>query len=206
MPRPRRSEKSKQDLLTLGAAALAEHGFHGTGLKQLLDQAGVPKGSFYNYFDSKEHYAAEMIDFYNQALLDLLLRRASEPTLSPLAAVTTAYRDLIALTESFDCKRNCLLGSMAAEISADSPVIRHAVNDAYGLWHDRMTELLTYAQQAGELRTDMAASDMADLFWNAWQGAGMRMLVNQNAAPLRQVLDLMLGSLFRPQPATPPTN
>ena len=57
MARPRRSENTRQELLELGVRLLSENGYNGTGLKQILDEAGVPKGSFYNYFPSKEAYA-----------------------------------------------------------------------------------------------------------------------------------------------------
>lgn len=202
MARPRRSEKSKQELIAIGALDLAENGFNGTGLKQLLDQAGVPKGSFYNYFDSKEHFAAEIVRHYNQLLLDLLMARAAEPDISPLSALRQAYEDLIALTESRDCRQNCLLGSLAAEIAATSDLCRQAISDAYGAWHLRVTEMLVYAQAGHEIRRDLPAADLADMFWNAWQGAQIRMLIDRNTAPLKQTLDMVLDHLFRPQNPT----
>ena len=54
MARPRKSEHSRQDLLDTGSRMLTEFGYHGTGIKQVLDAVGVPKGSFYNFFPSKE--------------------------------------------------------------------------------------------------------------------------------------------------------
>jgi len=202
MARPRRSEKSKQELITIGALGLAENGFNGTGLKQVLDQAGVPKGSFYNYFDSKEHFAAEIVRHYNQLLLDLLMARAAEPETSPLSALRQAYEDLIALTESRDCRQNCLLGSLAAEIAATSDLCRQAISDAYGAWHLRVTEMLVYAQARHEIRRDLPAADLADMFWNAWQGAQIRMLIDRSTDPLKQTLDMVLDHLFRPQNPT----
>ena len=53
MARPRRSEQTREVLIEEGIRQLAAHGYHGTGIKQILDAVCVPKGSFYNYFDSK---------------------------------------------------------------------------------------------------------------------------------------------------------
>ncbi|MBM4202039.1 MAG: TetR/AcrR family transcriptional regulator, partial [Gammaproteobacteria bacterium] len=40
---------TKEKLLDEGVSLLMEHGYHGTGLQDILQRVGVPKGSFYNY-------------------------------------------------------------------------------------------------------------------------------------------------------------
>ncbi|OUS39938.1 TetR family transcriptional regulator, partial [Oleispira antarctica] len=54
MNRPRRSEQTREALIEAGIEQLSRHGYHGTGIKQILDEVSVPKGSFYNFFASKE--------------------------------------------------------------------------------------------------------------------------------------------------------
>ena len=66
MARPRKSEQSRQLLLDIGSPMLIEHGHHGTGIKQVLDAVGVPKGSFYNFFPSKEAFVAGIIYQYGE--------------------------------------------------------------------------------------------------------------------------------------------
>ena len=66
MVRPRKSEHSRQELLDTGSRMLTEFGYHGTGIKQVLDAVGVPKGSFYNFFPSKEAFVAGIIYQYGE--------------------------------------------------------------------------------------------------------------------------------------------
>ncbi len=54
MGRPRLSHETKTRLLDEGVASLIGQGYHGTGIKEVLDQVKVPKGSFYNYLESKK--------------------------------------------------------------------------------------------------------------------------------------------------------
>jgi len=66
MARPRKSDQTREDLLTIGTEMLTSQGYHGTGIKQVLDAVGVPKGSFYNFFPSKEAFVAAAIYRYGE--------------------------------------------------------------------------------------------------------------------------------------------
>ena len=60
MPKPNHRDK----ILNAGLEVFHEHGFHFTGVQNIVDQAGVPKGSFYNHFKSKEALGLEVLDTY----------------------------------------------------------------------------------------------------------------------------------------------
>lgn len=60
----RRTEGFHERLLEAGVALFAEMGYHGTGVKDIVERAGVPKGSFYSYFDSKEAFGAAILRHY----------------------------------------------------------------------------------------------------------------------------------------------
>ena len=64
---PRRLDgglETRQALVRAGVALLTEQGFCATGIDEVLSRVGVPKGSFYHYFTSKEAFGAELIDSY----------------------------------------------------------------------------------------------------------------------------------------------
>jgi len=58
--------ETRESLVRAGLVALTEKGFSATGIDEILKAVGVPKGSFYHYFDSKEAFGAELIDRYGQ--------------------------------------------------------------------------------------------------------------------------------------------
>ena len=57
MTRTSKKQTNKENLLSQGVTLLMQQGYHGTGLKEILDAVQIPKGSFYNYFGSKENFA-----------------------------------------------------------------------------------------------------------------------------------------------------
>src|SRR5579872_5044139 len=62
MTRPNVREK----LLDAGLKVLIEKGYNGSGVQDITDAAGVPKGSFYNHFESKEALGAEVVERYGR--------------------------------------------------------------------------------------------------------------------------------------------
>jgi TetR/AcrR family transcriptional regulator, transcriptional repressor for nem operon len=54
----------KEQLIVAGLNALLERGFNGVGVQEITEQAGVPKGSLYNHFESKQALGAEIVERY----------------------------------------------------------------------------------------------------------------------------------------------
>src|SRR5210317_519548 len=128
MARPRKSEQTRQQLLATGSQMLTEHGYHGTGIKQVLDAVGVPKGSFYNFFPSKEAYVASIIHHYGEQVAEEFNAATAgldgEPALVLLwCSFRNKVRNKLASGDS--CA--CLLGAMSAEIGQASRLSREAI-------------------------------------------------------------------------------
>ena len=51
----------RDDLIRVGRDLIVRQGFNATGLSDILTTAGVPKGSFYYYFESKEDFGLAII-------------------------------------------------------------------------------------------------------------------------------------------------
>ncbi|MDP6189387.1 MAG: TetR/AcrR family transcriptional regulator, partial [Gammaproteobacteria bacterium] len=67
-------EDNRQRLISIGVALLTKKGFGVTGLDEVTKKAGLPKGSFYAYFDSKETFGLALIDAYARFFNDMLDR------------------------------------------------------------------------------------------------------------------------------------
>ena len=129
MSRPRRSEPTRQRLLEAGAAMLLEQGYHGTGIQPVLDEVGVPKGSFYNYFESKEHFAAEII---RHMATQVLLRMEGLKQEAQKDALEALRRDIKKRISSYEgnFSGGCLFGNLGAEVE-DSEACRAALAEAF---------------------------------------------------------------------------
>lgn len=197
MARPRRSEKTKENLIQKGIELISEQGYHGTGLKQILDEVNVPKGSFYNYFDSKETFAAEIISSYFGELVEQFEAFAEENSDDPRMVIKTIYNVMIDQYFANGCEKGCLIGNMAAEMGSSNQACQKALSQTISTWRHRFIPLFERGQELGQFRSDIAAKDLADIYWGAWEGAILRMKVEGDIEVLRRSVSLILETLFR---------
>ncbi|MFD3507083.1 TetR family transcriptional regulator C-terminal domain-containing protein [Nocardia sp. NPDC058666] len=196
MARPRRSDDTRALLIEEGAADLLSHGYHGTGIKQVLDKVGVPKGSFYNYFDSKETFAQSVIE-HHALCIQRNLADAFGSTDDPLVGVRTFFERQTAEFVRTDFTGGCLLANLAAELEG-SDVLREELSTAWTGWRDGVAGALRAAQTAGSVRDDIDAVDLADLLLESWEGAVIRMKLQRTVEPLHKCLKRLLDDYFRP--------
>ncbi len=193
-----RKQEKRAQLLDQGVQMLTAQGYHGTGLKQLLDSVAIPKGSFYHYFQSKEAFAAEVIQHYIEPFIVRLSDHLAKSPDNALLALKRYFDELIVELEQNDFKGGCLLGNMMGEMGDSSETCRRALQTAVKRYRDLQQKALELAQQQGTVRTDRSAASMADLLTNSWQGALLRMKIERSSAPLRQCCDDLLDDCFRP--------
>lgn len=186
----------REQLLNEGVSLLMKQGYHGTGLQEILETVKVPKGSFYNYFASKEEFGAEVIAHYIQPFIVRLENHLQNPDRDALTAIRLYFDELIALTEQEGFQGGCLLGNLMGEIGDTSEVCRLALKTAVNRYRDLLEAGLLKAQQQGTVRTDKTAQTMADLLTDAWQGALLRMKIEQSILPLQRCCNELLGDYF----------
>ena len=196
MPRSAKLPDTRQRLLDAGVAAFLRDGYHGAGLKAILDTARVPKGSFYNYFESKEEFASASIEHYSACLAQKLERSLREED-SPLRALRRFFESQAEDYIKADLTGGCLVANLGAELD-DSPVCRETLQSSIAAYLHGLTTVIAAAQGAGEVRTDMKPAVLASLLSDAWEGAVIRMKIQQSTDPLRQVLTSFLDGFFRP--------
>ncbi|OUS30260.1 hypothetical protein A9Q99_07250 [Gammaproteobacteria bacterium 45_16_T64] len=197
MARPRRTEHNREVILAKGIDLLCEQGYNGTGLKQILDAVQIPKGSFYHYFDSKEAYAAQVVELYIDRLLEVFDNYLLYTTETPVDIIKQIYGWMVVEFKRKECREGCLLGNLAAELGASSSLCQVAMSSAYGKWFQRFVPIVVAGQEAGQIRQDVTAELLAETFWNAWEGSLLRMKVTGSTATVEQTLAVLLDSLFR---------
>lgn len=65
-----KGQMAREKLIRTAAELFVERGYHNTGINNILDQAGMSKGSFYFYFGSKNELAAAVADYFGHILID----------------------------------------------------------------------------------------------------------------------------------------
>jgi TetR/AcrR family transcriptional regulator, transcriptional repressor for nem operon len=184
---------TKQRLLEQGMAMLLRHGYHDLGISAVLDATGIPKGSFYHHFSSKEDFGLQVIDLYMSEVHAGLDACLGDETRAPVMRV----RHFFELTEEKyrgEGYLGCLLGGLGQELSGVSEAFRHKVEWCFSEIARRIAHCLDQAIAQGELPTDTDSRAMADLLVNCWEGAALRTRLRRDAAPLKQMLDFYFRS------------
>jgi TetR/AcrR family transcriptional repressor of nem operon len=197
MERINQKQINRENLLNQGVGLLMQQGYHGTGLKEILDAVQIPKGSFYNYFGSKENFAAEIIEHYIVPYISQLQSYLAQSEGNALGGLERYLQESIVELERTEFKGGCLLGNLMGELGETSDVCRIALKTSLNRYRDVWEVGLSRAQSEGTIRADKSARELADLWVNAWQGALLCMKVEQSVAPLKQCYRELLGSFFK---------
>lgn len=185
---------TKQRLLEAGLAMLLERGYHDLGIQPLLSATGIPKGSFYHHFKSKEDFALQVIDIYMEEVhqgLDICLGDESKPPLERVRAFFEASQEKYR-REGY---LGCLLGGLGQELSGVSEVFRRKVDWCFSEIARRIAACLEQAHRRGELPAETNPRKLADLLVNCWEGAALRCRLLRDPAPLQAMLDFYFRSV-----------
>ncbi len=184
---------TKQQLLEHGMNMLLRHGYHDLGITALLDAVGVPKGSFYHHFQSKEEFALQAIDWYMRDVHAGLDACLGDVTLTPLDRVRRFF-ELSEQKYRGDGYLGCLLGGLGQELSGVSDVFRRKVEDCFASIAVRIAACLDEAIKCRQLAPGTSSRAMADLLINCWEGAALRCRIRRDPQPLRDMLEFYFRS------------
>ncbi|MFF4901404.1 TetR family transcriptional regulator C-terminal domain-containing protein [Streptomyces sp. NPDC001068] len=190
MPRP----SVREQLVEAAAECFEERGFNAIGVQEITRAAGVPKGSFYNHFVSKEALALEVMRRYGTARRMEMLE---DGTLAPAARLRAHFRFLADDLERFRFSRGCLFGNFGAELSTQSDEVRGQVDAALGQWAVSVAAVLREARADGTLKGALDPEPLAGFLVNAWEGAALRAKVTRDGRPMDDFFALF-DSLFVP--------
>ncbi|WP_218082669.1 TetR/AcrR family transcriptional regulator [Anthocerotibacter panamensis] len=184
-------------LIRVGLRILREKGYNHTGLQEILQASGVPKGSFYHFFDSKEAFGLAIIDHDIQEHHLLLERYLKDPTLSPVQRLYRYFADKCTDFATLHCREGCLLGNLGQELADQNETFRVRIEQFFRDWQARLAQCLKEAQQAGEIPAHLDTEQLAGFWINSWEGALLQMKITKSPAPLHAFMDVMFGTLLQ---------
>ncbi|MBB2201017.1 acrylate utilization transcriptional regulator AcuR [Gluconacetobacter tumulisoli] len=185
-------------LIRTGIALLTEKGYVATGLDEILRIAGVPKGSFYHYFDSKESFGLRLIDGYAAYFDRRLERFLNDDARAPLDRLRAMIDDACAGMARHAYRRGCLVGNLGQEMGALPESFRQRLQDVLLGWQDRTARCLRVARDAGDIAPGSSCADLAAFFWIGWEGAVLRAKLERGPMPLRLFEKVFLAGLRAP--------
>ena len=175
-------------ILETGRRIMAKKGFSAVGLNEILAEAGVPKGSFYHYFGSKDAFGEALLAAYFEdylADLDEILRRPGLTMAQRLMAYLQQWEE----TQSFyDCQGKCLAVKLGAEVADLSEAMRAALrHGTSGIIH-RLKHAIESGVAEGSLSIEEEPGSVAQSLYQLWLGASVMVKIVRNTQPFESAM------------------
>ena len=162
-------------------------GFNACGVQEIVDRAGIPKGSFYNYFKAKELLAVEVLKAYADGSRRQML---SDKTIAPLQRLRAHFEFLASRYAKFGYSKGCLIGNIAAETSDDMPIVRKALARVLANWTELVANAIRDGQADASIDARLDAEEIARFLISSWEGAVIRMKIVNSRQPLDDFFSL----------------
>jgi len=189
--------ETRERLVRCGIELLTEKGFACTGIDEVLKKVGVPKGSFYHYFKSKDAFGRAVVDGYAAYFANKLDRWLLNEKRAPLDRLRDFVEDGKDGLRRFDFKRGCLIGNMGQELGSTNEEFREPLEDVFLDWQARVERCLGLAKSTGEISDDADCAKLAAFFWIGWEGAVLRAKLVRDTAPVDLFTDTFFAGLTR---------
>jgi TetR/AcrR family transcriptional repressor of nem operon len=187
---------TRSALVWCGTELLTERGFQITGIDEVLKRVGVPKGSFYHYFKSKDHFGHAVIDNYEAYYAKKMDRIFDDASQSPLQRLVNFTVNAKNGMVKFDFKRGCLIGNLGQELAALDTQFRERLEGVLVSWEKRVAECLSEAIDVGELAPGQDPQALSRFFWVGWEGAILRSKLMRSLEPIDQFTAIFFRSVL----------
>ena len=173
----------RDNILATGQRLMAGKGYSAVGLNEILTAAGVPKGSFYHYFGSKDAFGEALLDSYFEDYLAEIDVTLALPGLS-MAQRVLRYFEVWQQTQSFfDCQGKCLAVKMAAEVADLSEAMRLSIRRGTSGIVSRLAAAIEAGVAEGSLAVSGDATATARSLYQLWLGASIMVKIERDVAP-----------------------
>jgi TetR/AcrR family transcriptional repressor of nem operon len=188
---------TRDRILEVGAQAIADKSFNSCGLTEILRRAGVPKGSFYHYFSSKEDFGVALIEKASDEYVEWLRPIVGDRKRSPLQRLRAVFELSREECLANGAARQCLIPKLALETSQLSEPVHAAVKCAYDQWSALLARVIREAQAAGEVGRSHDPDRLANVLVMLWEGATIRMQIDRSLQPVDDFLAFVFDSLLK---------
>jgi TetR/AcrR family transcriptional regulator, transcriptional repressor for nem operon len=190
-------EDTKQKLIMTGAQIMHLKGYNNTGIQEILDKAGVPKGSFYNFFKSKEDFGLQIIDYFVDFFSQVSNQFFHDTSKPALERIRLFFIWFMEFFKSADYTLGCPIGNFAQEMGDINPAFREKLKTSLDAMAVQFETVLLEAQSAGVLSQTLDAHETAHFIVTSWEGALMRMKVVKSTEPLETHLKFIFDFVLK---------
>jgi TetR/AcrR family transcriptional repressor of nem operon len=188
---------TREHLLEVGLRRIRAAGYSATGVKEILDEADIPKGSFYHYFPSKEAFAVEVLKLYVTSEIERCQRILGEAKVAPLKRLRSYFEELIQLYGQTAPVSGCLVGNLSLEIADHSDAIQSLLHESFLGWQTALASVLSEAIHRGDLSKSSKPEELAAFLLASYEGALIRSKADRTNKSLENFLYFAFNVLLK---------
>ena len=152
-----RTSDARAKILASAQSLIELRGYSALGVAEICTAAGVPKGSFYYFFESKQALALAVIDEHWAAQRrdwDRVLRSGAEPLQRLRQLCTETEASLRAGQQSCGTVSGCLFGNLTLELSNQTETIRERLQQIFNAQVEMVESVIAEAVERGDVAVD----------------------------------------------------
>jgi TetR/AcrR family transcriptional repressor of nem operon len=184
-----REHNPREMLLRAAGKLFQDVGYVQASIYRIASAVNAPKGTFYNYFRSKEDLASRLVDRQFEALHESLSRTGHSASHQ-----LKEHCSLLALEPpAVEVAPLQLLATLAAEATAIPVAVTQRIASGTDIWITHVSDVISLAQLEGETSTAQDPRKLASLLVTCWYGA----IVRRKSGPSVKLLDDFLAFFIR---------
>jgi TetR/AcrR family transcriptional repressor of nem operon len=183
-------------LIDVGLELMRKRGYGATGVQEILDAAGVPKGSFYHHFGSKEEFTAAVLERYVELEGIHCSEVLGNTRQMPLRRLRRYFEDLVRTAGQAAPIQGCLLGKLSLETAGASALLQDCLSSHFTGWQATIASVIQEAAGKGDLPPSVRPEALAGFLLNSWEGALLRSQADRSDKPLKDFLHYIFEELL----------
>ena len=184
---------TREKIIRKGAELIHAQGFNATGLQQILQAAGIPKGSFYFYFKSKEDFGLEVIDYFNAIISGIFTRYLSDKKIPPMRRLERLFEYYEAAFQKNGAALGCPIGNLSLELADTNERLRVHLGGVIETLIGQIESCLKEAQRDKSISAGLNTADTACFIFHSFEGAVLHMKVVKSIEPFRAFRSFLSG-------------
>jgi TetR/AcrR family transcriptional repressor of nem operon len=179
------SSNTRERIISKGAQLIHAQGYKATGIQQILDVAGIPKGSFYFYFKNKDDFGCAVIDHFTLTIGEIFTGHLRDIRVSPLERLEKLLNYYESAFKKSGATLGCPIGNLALELADANETLRLRLQIAIEELITQIETCLEEARNSRLLPPGLNTADTARLIFHGLEGAILHMKVVKSIEPIR---------------------
>lgn len=176
---------TREEIIRKGAELIHAQGYYATGIQQILQASGIPKGSFYFYFKSKEDFGREIIDHFTSIISSTFMRYLNDSKMSPMGRLEKLFEHYESTFQKTGCSLGCPIGNLSLELADGNDRLREHLKTVIETLISYIESCLEEAKSDKSIPAGLNTADAAGSIFHGFEGAILHMKVVKSIEPFQ---------------------